>query len=185
MIDLVFKNYTLQKSPGRGFFKNILEIVAKELKFKDEVEVSVNLVGEAKIRALNKKYRHKDKATDVLSFPMQSGGLHRPEGAKRLEGPFEVKSLDQHFVPSSGSRELSTEGLRMNKSPIDLGDLFICLSIAKNEAKRENITIREKLAQLTVHGFLHLSGYNHEKSKNDADVMFRIEGKILNKLDKK
>jgi probable rRNA maturation factor len=139
MIDFVFKNYTLQKSPGRGFFKNILEIAAKELKFKDKVEVSVNLVGEAKIRALNKKYRHKDKATDVLSFPLGDGS----------------------------------------------GDIFICLSIAKNEAKRENITIKEKLAQLTVHGFLHLSGYDHEKSKNDADVMFRIEGKILNKLNKK
>ena len=152
MLDLVFKNYTSprtisstrqelrgrQKAPGRSFFKNVLEIVGRELKLKDK-EVSVNLVGESKIKSLNKKYRGKNKATDVLSFPLGDGS----------------------------------------------GDIFICLSIAKNEAKRENITIKKKLAQLVVHGFLHLSGYDHEKSKKNADAMFRIEGKILNNLNKK
>lgn len=64
----------------------------------------------------------------------------------------------------------------------DIGDIFICLSIAKNEAKRENIDTEYKLAQLTTHGFLHLLGYDHEKSVQDADKMFKTEARILNKL---
>ena len=164
MIDLVFKNYTSQNAPGTSFFQNILETAVRELKLKDKVEASINLVGEAKIKELNKKYRRKDKPTDVLSFPMKSEGLHRPEGAKRLEEPFGY-----------------AQG-RSNAIAFDLGDIFICLSIAKNEAKRENITIKDKLAQLVVHGFLHLSGYNHEKSKKDANKMLSLENKILSKL---
>ena len=65
----------------------------------------------------------------------------------------------------------------------DLGDIFICLSIAKKDARVENIDIRYKLAQLTTHGFLHLLGYDHEKSEHDAGIMFKTEARILNKLD--
>lgn len=63
-----------------------------------------------------------------------------------------------------------------------LGDIFICVSFAKNEAKRENISIEDKLAQLTVHGFLHLLGYDHEKSE-DAEKMLSLEDKILTRLN--
>ena len=55
--------------------------------------------------------------------------------------------------------------------------------IAKKEAKRENIDTKEKLAQLTVHGFLHLLGYDHEKSKKDSKKMFDLENKILNSIN--
>jgi probable rRNA maturation factor len=64
-----------------------------------------------------------------------------------------------------------------------LGDIFICLSFAKNEAKRENVSIDRKIAQLTVHGFLHLLGYDHERSDKDAEEMFELENRILNKLN--
>src|SRR3989344_520902 len=80
MIDLVFsaeggsasggKNHTLQKAPGKEFFKKVLSVAAKELKLNKDFSISVNLVGEKKIQELNKKYRHKDKPTDVLSFPL-------------------------------------------------------------------------------------------------------------------
>ena len=136
-LDLVFKNYTSQKSPGESFFIRVLTAGLKTAKIKSKkVELSVNLVGEGKIKGLNKKHRKKDKPTDVLSFPLGDGN----------------------------------------------GDIFICLSIAKKEAKRENISIEAKLAQLTVHGFLHLLGHEHEKSKRGAKKMFELENKILSKL---
>ncbi len=50
--------------------KKIVEIVFFIFKVKKiNKEVSVNLIGDKKMRELNKKYRHKDKTTDVLSFP--------------------------------------------------------------------------------------------------------------------
>ena len=36
-----------------------------------DVEISVAIVGDDEIHELNKSWRHKDKPTDVLSFPMQ------------------------------------------------------------------------------------------------------------------
>lgn len=62
------------------------------------------------------------------------------------------------------------------------GDIFICLSIAKKDAKRENVSTNQMLARLTVHGFLHLQGYDHELGEKEAEEMFALEKKILNKL---
>ena len=145
MIDLVFQNLTSDKSFKDNFFKKILSLVAEELKLKKNIEVSLSLAGESKIKELNNKYRNKNKVTDVLSFPMIQ---------------------DTKYVTHD----------------TDLGDIFICLPFAKNQTKSENISIERKLAQLTVHGFLHLAGYDHEKSTGEAKKMFDLENRILKKL---
>ena len=148
MLDLVFKNHTSQKSPNEKFFKEILDAGIKKLKLSDKkVEISLNLVGEAKIRELNKKYRGKDKVTDVLSFPLEESRL----------GKYDI---------------------------LPLGDIFICLPFAVKESKKQNISIEKELAWLTVHGFLHLLGYDHEKSADDKKKMSALENEILNRLIK-
>ena len=146
MIDLVFKNYTSQKFPKEKFFQEILDTGTKELKLKNKkIEIGLSLVGEAKIKELNKKYRGKNKVTDVLSFPLDEARL---------------KKYD--ILP--------------------LGDIFICLPFAVKEAKRQSISLEKELAWLTVHGFLHLFGYDHEKSKTAAKNMLSIESRILAKI---
>jgi|SRR3989338_9195403 len=158
MIDLIFSNHTNDRTPGKEFFKKVLETATREIKKlrNKEIErlrhlsVSVNLVGESKIKALNKKYRHKNKSTDVLAFP--------------LKKDLEIRNLK----------------LEIDK---DIGDVFVCLSIAKKEATRENISINKKLTQLTAHGFLHLLGYDHERSKRSAEEMFELEDTILSRLE--
>jgi len=150
MISIVFRNSTSGKKYSSKFFKKILETAIRKLKLNKNFSVSVNLVGEKKIKELNKKYRNKNKPTDVLSFP-----------------------INDHVV---GSRQSSVVSC-------DLGDIFICLSIAKKETKRENVSIKRKLAQLVVHGFLHLLGCDHEKSKKEAESMFKLEEKILKTTD--
>ncbi len=146
MLDLVFKNYTAKKAPGEKFFKKILNTGIRELKIKNKkVEVSLNLVGEAKIKELNKKYRDKNKVTDVLSFPL------------------EESRFKKHAI-------------------LPLGDIFICLPFAVKEAERQSIGLEKELAWLTVHGFLHLLGYDHDKSAVEEKKMFDLENKILNKI---
>ena len=146
-MDLVFKNSTLGKKYTSKFFEKVLVEAVKELKLAGKkIEVSINLVGEAKIKELNKKYRYKNKVTDVLSFPIESKPIK-------------------------------------NTQIWPVGDIFLCLSFAKKQAKSETISIDRKLAQLTVHGFLHLLGYDHERSKKDETEMFKLEDKILKKLN--
>ena len=153
MLDLVFKNNTSQKILSEKFFKKILVTGIKELKIQDKnVELSLNLVGEAKIKELNKKYRSKNVTTNVLSFSLKEPRLKK-----------------YGILP--------------------LGDIFICLPFAVKEAERQNISLEKELAWLTVHGLLHLLGYDHPddevsgpRLKRRGEKMFQLENKILNKI---
>ena len=149
MLDLVYENSVKEKSYNSKFFEKVLVTGVKELGLdKKDLGISINLVGEERIRGLNKKYRNKDKVTDVLSFPLNK------------------KSVIYNSKLTN----------------LDLGDIFICLSFAKKEAKRENVSIEKKLAWLTVHGLLHLTGYDHETSDKDEKEMVAMENKIIQKL---
>lgn len=58
---------------------------ARLLKLKANLEFSILLVGDGRIRSLNKQYRHKDKITDVLSFSQQEGpAMVAPSGQCNL-----------------------------------------------------------------------------------------------------
>jgi probable rRNA maturation factor len=63
----------------------------------------------------------------------------------------------------------------------DLGDIFICYPEALRETKKYQLTLKEELSRLLVHGFLHLLGYDHQKEK-EAIKMERLEKRILKSL---
>ena len=62
--------------------------------------------------------------------------------------------------------------------PIMLGEIFICLPRAKEQAKEIGNTLERELMFLFVHGLLHLLGYDHMK-KEDEEVMFPLQEKII------
>jgi probable rRNA maturation factor len=148
MLDIVFYNSTADKTQTEKFFRKILEtaITAVRLPPKN-IELSLSLVAKDKIKALNQKFRDKNKATDVLSFPLLS----------KIDKNSEISGI------------------------IALGDIFICLPVAKEDAKKEGLDLNFKLAFLTIHGFLHLLGYDHEKPK-DRTKMFALQNKLLKNL---
>ncbi|MCL5794782.1 MAG: rRNA maturation RNase YbeY [Patescibacteria group bacterium] len=59
-------------SVPKTFAESILQNCLKKYKYTKLTEIGVLIVGQTKIRALNKKYRGKDCVTDVLSFPQIS-----------------------------------------------------------------------------------------------------------------
>jgi probable rRNA maturation factor len=91
--------------------------------------LAVELVGEERIRELNKDYRGKDEPTDVLSFPVDEA------------------------APSAGPREL--------------GDVVICPAHTAD------------LVEATVHGVLHLCGFDHE---TDNGEMLELQERVLRSL---
>lgn len=119
----------------------------RQLDRKSSYKVIVSIVGPKAIQRLNRQYRRKDKATDVLSFP-------------RLKSSFP-------FVPGATK---------------EIGDVLICLDVAKHQAKTFSVTLQEELERLTVHGVLHLFGYDHEISAKEERRMFRLQEKILRGL---
>jgi probable rRNA maturation factor len=114
-----------------------------------EADLAIRIVGTREGRALNRHYRGKDYATNVLSFPADVA-----EGVK---------------LP---------KGVRM---PL-LGDLVLCAPVVAREAKDQDKPLAAHYAHLTVHGALHLLGWNHEDPR-EAECMEQLEREILAGLD--
>ncbi len=104
--------------------------------------LSVRIVGRARSRSLNSHYRHKDGATNVLSF---RGAGRAPDGR------------------------------------CFLGELVICAPIVAREALAQDKTLESHWAHMTVHGVLHLLGFDHEHEPEAAKMAAR-EIQILDRL---
>ncbi len=63
--------------------------------------------------------------------------------------------------------------------PDQLGDVAISVATATRQAKENGLTLNEEIAQLILHGLLHLNGYDHE---TDNGEMNRLELKLRKKL---
>jgi probable rRNA maturation factor len=110
-----------------------------------EADLAVRIVDNKEGRALNRHYRGKDYATNVLSFPADiAEGVKMPKGVKM---------------------------------PL-LGDLVLCAPVVAREAREQNKPLAAHYAHLTVHGALHLLGWDHEDAR-DADCMEALEREIL------
>lgn len=84
---------------------------------------------------------------------------------------FECDSIDDDFVVNSDS-------------VFELGDIFVCAEVAKQNALNLNTSLESELKLLIVHGMLHLCGYDHI-DENDAVLMEKTEEEILDAWDKK
>lgn len=99
-------------------------------------QVTIRLVDAEEGQELNREYRGKDYATNVLSFPYDT-------------------------------------------EPRLFGDLVICHPVVVREAAAEGKPLAAHYAHLVVHGMLHLQGYDHETSDEDAEIMESEERRIL------
>jgi probable rRNA maturation factor len=61
------------------------------------------------------------------------------------------------------------------------GDIVLCAAVIKKEAQQQDKTLMAHYAHLTVHGVLHLQGYDHENDQ-DATIMEQIETNIVTGL---
>ncbi len=81
-------------------------------------------------------------------------------------------TTDVLSFPSKQAEFEKTEGL-------SLGDIVISVEQAKRQAKAHRLSFETELAQLILHGLLHLSGYDHETDQGD---MNRLELKLRKRL---
>ena len=106
------------------------------------IVLSVRVVGQARSRSLNARYRSKDRPTNVLSF---AGAGSAPDG---------------RFF---------------------LGELVICAPLVALEARAQHKTLEAHWAHITIHGVLHLLGFDHEQ-RAQARKMASREIQILDRL---
>lgn len=66
--------------------------------------------------------------------------------------------------------------------PEELGDIYISLEKALEQSVEYGVSFRDELRRLLVHGILHLTGYDHERSAEDEKIMEAEEERILGSL---
>ncbi len=111
-----------------------LEKTLTEQGVDGKVIISLSVVGERKIRELEKKYFNRDEVTDVLSFPLEEA---MPDGRQGVEMPADSDGLN-------------------------LGDIVVCYPQAKRQAMQWNKLIDDEIEFLACHGLLHLLGVHHD-----------------------
>ena len=131
----------------RGGIKKVVETTLRFIGTQSDCEMGIACVDNAESHKLNLEYRHKDKPTNVLSFPSD--------------------------LPDEMAQILDT---------FPIGDLVICIPVVLQEAIEQQKTPIEHFTHMLVHGTLHLMGYDHETSEEDAEEMEALEIEILNKL---
>lgn len=144
-------DHTDKLSPSfHSLIFDLLQFAAEYLNLDKDYEMSVTIVDNNEIQKINKEYRNKDYATDVISFAMNDVVEDDP-----------LVDLDEEF---------SFNNL--------LGDLFISIDKVKQQAKDYEHSEKRELAFLVVHGFLHLNGYDHHTSESEQE-MFQLQENIL------
>ncbi len=128
-------------SVDEEFVKGVAKKVLKGENRK-EIDLSIVFVGEARMRKLNKKYRGKNKVTDVLSFGQ---GLNEIVVCLR-----EIKKNAKIYTP------LEITGTEKKHKE-------------KESLTGYNSTFKRELARVLIHAILHLSGYDHKKMQNKEE----------------
>ncbi|AAO27105.1 hypothetical protein YbeY [Buchnera aphidicola str. Bp (Baizongia pistaciae)] len=104
----------------------------------------------------------------------------------RIVEKSEIKSLNYKFRQKNKATNILSFSY-INDKMIDknyIGDLIICSEIVTEEAKKKNVTLESHWAHITIHGILHLLGYNHDNLNNRIKMEY-LETKIMASLNYK
>ncbi len=131
---------------GKGaepLIQTLLSFAADAEGLEAGTELSVTFLDDGAIQQINRDYRGKDQATDVISFALEEEG----------EGEAAVIGADD--------------------MPRHLGDLLISVETAKRQAEEYGHSIERELGFLALHGFLHLLGYDHMTDTDEKEMFGR------------
>jgi probable rRNA maturation factor len=130
-------NLTAEKIDLSFFRKIARKVLRGEGVGLNRVEISIAFVNKKRMVQLNRKYRKKNRPTDVLAF---------------------------------GDKEW--------------GEIIICPNQVRENAKKLGLFFKKELANVLIHGVLHILDYNHEKSEKAARKMEKIQNYYLGKFFK-
>jgi probable rRNA maturation factor len=150
---LEIRNFTTNEIKEE-FLEETAEAVFRVVNKKDfpklekwgKIEISLAIIGNARMRKLNKMYRGKNRVTDVLSFGDKSVFEYLNQD-KFVEAPDNIKRL---------------------------GEVVICYPRAKKQAKEKGHSLEKEIAILLIHGILHLLGFTHEQMESVEEKILNI-----------
>lgn len=128
--------------------RSLAESVLKAEDLPEGTELSMVLVDVDDMQRYNERFMNRKGPTDVLAFPLE------------------------HLHP--GRRP----ALAPNGPPLNLGDVFICPKVVRDNAAGAGVSFEDELSLMVVHGILHLLGYDHMDDGQAAEMEAR-EAELL------
>ena len=122
--------------------------VMDQMRVHPRAELCIKAVDEATIAQLNGQWMEKDGPTDVLAFPMD-----------------ELRPGLVTEEPEAGDTAV-------------LGDIVLCPAVAERQGETAGHGTVAELEMLTVHGILHLLGYDHAEPEEHQE-MFGLQDRLL------
>ena len=152
----IYARHSGVNKPDRLFIPLIKRCVWVTLRVEEidvPCEISVLITSNQEIRKINKDFRGIDRATDVLSFPMQA------------LAPGKFKKDQSMIDPATGL--------------LPLGEIVISAGRVDKQAQKYMHSRERETAYLTIHSMLHLLGYDHYGEVDATKKMREREKKIM------
>ncbi len=141
-----------------SWLQSVAEQVLIAQNASSDVELSLVIASQERVRQLNRDYLGRDRPTDVLAFAML------PE--LPVEGEIET-DFPLFIAPPDGVSHL--------------GEVIISYPQAVIQAEEHRHSIKKEIAILIIHGVLHLLGYEHDKPELGRQMRAR-EAEILSQV---
>lgn len=140
----------------REEMKRVMEECLNYLNQTEPTEINIAFVTPEEIREVNKNQRGKDVPTDVLSFPSIN---------LKVGEIIDLTNMDHKF------------NINPENDAFSLGDMLLCIDVAKAQAKEFKHSLETELVRLSLHSLLHCLGYDHIKDEDYA-VMHKVEMEV-------
>ena len=135
-------------------------------------------------RELNRQYRGKDSATNILSFPADGCGVSAREKIAEAGDSATVDSGGSAAAGSSGFTATGSSGgdecggtttAQRNDPATQPAEIYINAAMARHDAEQLGIPLSHRIFFLAIHGMLHLLNHRH------GDAMEKLEDKYATK----
>lgn len=125
---------------------------------QQQKEMAVTFVDNARVHEVNLEYRGIDRPTDVVSLE------YKPES--------DIIVGEEDLLEHPELAEL------MEDFDAYIGELYISIDKAREQAKEYGHSYEREMGFLAVHGFLHINGYDHYTPEEEKE-MFQLQEEIL------
>lgn len=117
-----------------------------------DVDIEFVFIDSDTIAKMNAEYRGKEGPTDVLTFVY---------GYDETEEEIENEDMD--------TEEPYAEG-------------YLCIDVIKENSEKFNVPFEKEMLTVLVHSILHMAGYDHEYSTENAEEMFNKQNKYVEEI---
>lgn len=146
-----------------------------------------------------------DRPKASLAVAVQSDGVRSPVAAERLADVARgvlrslkvrnamlsitlvdtraIASLNRRHLGHTGPTDVITFAFGEDPQGVVIADVYICVPVAREQARAHGVGVREELARLVVHGTLHACGWSHPESDDRIESpMWKRQEQLLRRL---